>query len=322
MGIPHVDVKAQYAPLLEELKQRLAAVLDSGQFILGPEVRAFEEESADFLGVRDAVGVANGTDALVLVLEALGVGRGRRGHLPGLHVLCDRRGRFARRRDAGLLRHRPDHASTSTPRTSLPGSPREPRRSSPSTSSGDRRRSPRCPRVCRSSRTPLRPSARVSATGVPARSGWQARSASSRPRTCSASATAASSSRTIPSWPAVSGSCASTAPRTRSVSMPSASTRGWTRSRRRRSASSLVTSTGGTLLAGMRRRAMRSSAWLELCELPEDEPGHVYHMYVGALAGARPNRRGIARRGDRLRDLLHDATPPTAGLCGARLPAR
>jgi len=76
MGIPHVDVKAQYAPLLDELKHRLAGVLDSGQFILGPEVHSFEEEAAAFLGAREAVGVANGTDALILVLEALGVGAG------------------------------------------------------------------------------------------------------------------------------------------------------------------------------------------------------------------------------------------------------
>ena len=76
MTIPHVDVKAQYAPLVDELKERLAAVLDSGRFILGPEVRAFEEEAAAYLGTAEAVGVANGTDALVLVLEALGVGAG------------------------------------------------------------------------------------------------------------------------------------------------------------------------------------------------------------------------------------------------------
>jgi dTDP-4-amino-4,6-dideoxygalactose transaminase len=76
MRIPHVDVKAQYAPLLGELKERLAAVLDSGQFVLGPEVRAFEQEVAGFLGTREAVGVANGTDALVLALEALGIGAG------------------------------------------------------------------------------------------------------------------------------------------------------------------------------------------------------------------------------------------------------
>jgi dTDP-4-amino-4,6-dideoxygalactose transaminase len=76
MGIPHVDVRAQYAPLLDELKERLAAVLDSGRFVLGPEVRSFEEEAASFLGARESVGVANGTDALILVLEALGVGAG------------------------------------------------------------------------------------------------------------------------------------------------------------------------------------------------------------------------------------------------------
>ena len=71
-----MNSKAQYAPLVEELKERFAAVLDSGRFIFGPEVEAFEHESAAFLGVPHAVGVANGTDALVLALEALGIGRG------------------------------------------------------------------------------------------------------------------------------------------------------------------------------------------------------------------------------------------------------
>jgi dTDP-4-amino-4,6-dideoxygalactose transaminase len=74
--IPHVDVKAQYAPLRDELQEHLAAVLESGRFILGPEVEAFEAEAAAYLGVRHAIGVANGTDALVLVLDALGVGAG------------------------------------------------------------------------------------------------------------------------------------------------------------------------------------------------------------------------------------------------------
>lgn len=81
MSIPHVDVRAQYAPLLDELKERIGAVLDSGRFILGPEVQAFEQEAAAYLGVRDAIGVANGTDALVLVLDALGIG-------PGDEVVC------------------------------------------------------------------------------------------------------------------------------------------------------------------------------------------------------------------------------------------
>src|SRR5687768_8596013 len=81
MTIPHVDVRAQYAPLLDELKERIGAVLDSGRFILGPEVRAFERDAAEYLGVGDAIGVANGTDAIVLVLDALGIG-------PGDEVIC------------------------------------------------------------------------------------------------------------------------------------------------------------------------------------------------------------------------------------------
>src|SRR5881296_4361337 len=79
--IPLVDVRAQYAPLLDELKERLAEVLDSGRFILGPHVRAFEEEAAAYLGARHAIGVANGTDALVIALDALDIG-------PGDEVIC------------------------------------------------------------------------------------------------------------------------------------------------------------------------------------------------------------------------------------------
>ena len=74
--IPHVDVKAQYAPFLPELQAAFARTLESGRFILGPEVEGFEAEAAELLGVAHAVGVANGTDALVLVLDALGIGAG------------------------------------------------------------------------------------------------------------------------------------------------------------------------------------------------------------------------------------------------------
>ena len=105
--IPLIDVKAQYAPLIPELEERFAAVLESGRFIFGPEVEAFEREAAAFLGVPHAIGVANGTDALVLALEALEIGQRRRGHLPGVHVLRDGRGDRPRRRDAGVRRHRP-----------------------------------------------------------------------------------------------------------------------------------------------------------------------------------------------------------------------
>jgi dTDP-4-amino-4,6-dideoxygalactose transaminase len=79
--IPLVDVKAQYEPLLPRIREAIDGVLASGEFILGPNVAAFEQEAADYLGVRETVGVANGTDALVLVLDALGVG-------PGDEVIC------------------------------------------------------------------------------------------------------------------------------------------------------------------------------------------------------------------------------------------
>jgi dTDP-4-amino-4,6-dideoxygalactose transaminase len=74
--IPLVDVKAQYALLIPQLQERFAAVLESGRFIFGPEVEAFEAEAAAYLGVPHAIGVANGTDALVLSLEAMGIGAG------------------------------------------------------------------------------------------------------------------------------------------------------------------------------------------------------------------------------------------------------
>jgi dTDP-4-amino-4,6-dideoxygalactose transaminase len=81
MAIPHVDVKAQYAPLVPELQEAFARTLESGRFIFGPEVEAFEREAAEHLGTLDAVSCANGTDAIVLVLDALGIG-------PGDEVVC------------------------------------------------------------------------------------------------------------------------------------------------------------------------------------------------------------------------------------------
>jgi dTDP-4-amino-4,6-dideoxygalactose transaminase len=81
VAVPLIDVKAQYTPLLADLKERIMAVLEDGRFILGPNVQAFEQEAAAYLGVEHTVGVANGTDALVLVLEAMGIG-------PGDEVIC------------------------------------------------------------------------------------------------------------------------------------------------------------------------------------------------------------------------------------------
>jgi dTDP-4-amino-4,6-dideoxygalactose transaminase len=71
-----VDFHARVAALRRELDLAAARVLDSGWFILGPEVEAFERELAAALGARGAVAVGNGTDALFLSLRALGVGPG------------------------------------------------------------------------------------------------------------------------------------------------------------------------------------------------------------------------------------------------------
>ena len=76
MPVPLVDVRAQYERLIPEILGRIEDVLRSGKLILGPNVAAFEEEAAAYLGVPRTVGVANGTDAIVLVLEAMGIGAG------------------------------------------------------------------------------------------------------------------------------------------------------------------------------------------------------------------------------------------------------
>ena len=76
MPVPLVDVRAQYDRLIPEILARFQEVLESGTLILGPNVTAFEEEAAAFLGVPQTIGVANGTDALVLVLDAMEIGAG------------------------------------------------------------------------------------------------------------------------------------------------------------------------------------------------------------------------------------------------------
>lgn len=76
MAVPLFDTRTPLEPLWPELRERALAVLEAGAYILGPEVSAFEEELATHLGVRHAVGVANGTDALTIALRAMGAGEG------------------------------------------------------------------------------------------------------------------------------------------------------------------------------------------------------------------------------------------------------
>jgi dTDP-4-amino-4,6-dideoxygalactose transaminase len=74
--VPFVDLRAQYATIREEIEASFRRVLEDASFIQGPDVAQFEEKFASYLGAKHAVGVANGTDALLLTLKALGIGNG------------------------------------------------------------------------------------------------------------------------------------------------------------------------------------------------------------------------------------------------------
>jgi len=74
--IPLVDLVAQYHSIKDEIDAAVHSTLESGHFILGPAVSRFEETIAAYLGVDHAIGLASGTDALVLALRALNIGAG------------------------------------------------------------------------------------------------------------------------------------------------------------------------------------------------------------------------------------------------------
>ena len=76
-----LDLKAQYASIRAEVRVAIDGVLEAQHFILGPNVKALEEEMAAYCGTKYAVGVASGTDALILAMHAAGVG-------PGTEVIC------------------------------------------------------------------------------------------------------------------------------------------------------------------------------------------------------------------------------------------
>jgi dTDP-4-amino-4,6-dideoxygalactose transaminase len=81
MTVPLMDPHSQYSAVREQITRAIADVLDSGRFILGPRVGEVERVLAEQVGVRHGIGVANGTDALLIALRALGV-------QPGDEVIC------------------------------------------------------------------------------------------------------------------------------------------------------------------------------------------------------------------------------------------
>ncbi len=75
-SIPFIDLQAQRKRLGEPLNRAIQAAVEGGQWVLGPQVRELEERLAEFAGVKHAVACANGTDALMIVLRAWGIGPG------------------------------------------------------------------------------------------------------------------------------------------------------------------------------------------------------------------------------------------------------
>lgn len=76
MGVPFLDLKAQYATIKDDVLERVNAVFEDQAFVLGKHVEQFENECAEYLGVKHAVGVSSGSDALLISLMAAGVGQG------------------------------------------------------------------------------------------------------------------------------------------------------------------------------------------------------------------------------------------------------
>ncbi len=86
--IPLVDLRAQYAPIADEICAAVDDVIGSQQFILGPQGAALEQELARYCGRRFGIGVASGTDALLLALRACGIGRGDEVIVPALTFIA------------------------------------------------------------------------------------------------------------------------------------------------------------------------------------------------------------------------------------------
>ena len=76
MKVPLLDLKLQYQPLRAQIREEVDCIMDSQQFIMGPKVEAFERAVCDYTGAAHAIGVSSGTDALLIVLMALGIGPG------------------------------------------------------------------------------------------------------------------------------------------------------------------------------------------------------------------------------------------------------
>ena len=287
MPVPLMDIRGQYADLLDEVKRAVCDVIDSGRFILGPNMRALEEEVAAAVGAGHGVAVANGTDALVLSLEALGIGRGdevvttaytfyataeaiaRVGATPVFADIDPRTFNL----DPAAAEAAVTERTRAIVAVHVYGQPAD------LPALREVARPPR-PRADRGRRPGVRRDASTAA--APAASATWRRSRSSPPRTSRRWAMPAWSSPAAPTWPSGCACCASTARARSAGSSSSGRTRAWTRSRRRCCAGSCPRSAAGTPPAGRRPSRYRRLGLGDLVELPAEAPGaeHVYHLYV------------------------------------------
>src|SRR5215472_2105281 len=88
MQIPILDLKAQYETIRDEIRDAIDQVLEKQHFILGPEVKALEQEIAQFCGRKYGIGVASGTDALILGLKACGIEPGDKVIVPSFTFIA------------------------------------------------------------------------------------------------------------------------------------------------------------------------------------------------------------------------------------------
>jgi hypothetical protein len=195
LSVPYLDLTRARRRIAVPLAERWQHILEANAYVLGPEVRELERRFAPILGVEACIGVANGTDALVLALRALGVE-------PGDEVIVPAFSFFATAEAVLLAGGEPVFADVDPqtynldPRTPRRGSPRARSASSACISTAGRSTSRRCAgcasaTACGWSRTPPRRTARCTAGGGWAASAAWRRGASIPPRTSAASATAA-----------------------------------------------------------------------------------------------------------------------------------
>ena len=113
-----IDLAAQRARIAARLEQAVSKVLHDGRYILGPEVTEFEKRIADYVGVKHAIGCANGTDALLIPLLAHNVGPGDAVFVPSFTFAATAEVVAPGRRNTGLRR---DFARNLQPEPDPPG---------------------------------------------------------------------------------------------------------------------------------------------------------------------------------------------------------